>query len=115
MVGDGPGVASCPSVASPGPELRTERLLLRRWRAADREPFARLNADPEVMRHFVAPLSRAESDDLVDRLERELDERGYGVWAVEVAGGEPFVGFVGLHLAAFEAPFTPAVEVGWRL
>src|SRR5207247_517755 len=58
---------------------------------------------------------RAESDDLVDRLERELEERGYGVWAVEVAGGEPFVGFVGLHLAAFEAPFTPAVEVGWRL
>jgi RimJ/RimL family protein N-acetyltransferase len=94
-------------------ELRTQRLLLRRWRDADREPFAALNADPEVMRHFPAPLTREQSDALVDRLEAQFDEHGYGAWAVE-AGGE-LLGFTGLLQATWEAEFTPAVEVGWRL
>ena len=96
-------------------ELRTERLVLRRWRAADREPFAALNADPVVMEHFVAPLSRAESDDLVDRIEDTFDREGWGLWAVEVAETGTFIGFTGLWPARFEAHFTPAVEVGWRL
>ena len=97
------------------PEVRTARLLLRRWREEDREPFARLNADPEVMRWFPAPLGREECDALVDRCEQEFEEHGFGSWAVEVVGGEPFVGLVGLHVASFAAHFTPAVEVGWRL
>jgi ribosomal-protein-alanine N-acetyltransferase len=98
-----------------GPELRTSRLVLRRWRDDDREPFAALNADPVVMEHFPSPLSREESDALVDRIESGLEQRGWGLWAVEVAGRPAFVGFVGLNLATFDAPFTPAVEVGWRL
>ena len=96
-------------------ELRTERLILRRWRDSDREPFARMNADPEVMRHMVRPLTREESDALVDRIERHFDELGYGLWAVEVPGVTRFAGFVGLLRATFPAHFTPAVEVGWRL
>jgi RimJ/RimL family protein N-acetyltransferase len=96
-------------------ELRTSRLVLRRWRDDDREPFAALNADPVVMEHFPAPLSREQSDDLVDRIESGLEERGWGLWAVEVTGTAPFVGFVGLNPALFDAPFTPAVEVGWRM
>jgi RimJ/RimL family protein N-acetyltransferase len=95
--------------------LRTERLLLRRWRPEDRNPFAALNADPVVMEHFVAPLSRSESDDLVDRIEDTFDREGYGLWAVEVVDGSAFIGFVGLWPVTFDAPFTPAVEVGWRL
>lgn len=94
---------------------RTERLLLRTWRPSDREPFARMNADPEVMRHFPAPLQRAESDALADRIEAHFAAHGFGLWAVEVVGGAPFVGFVGLQVVPFEAPFTPAVEIGWRL
>ena len=94
-------------------ELRTARLLLRRWRDDDREPFAALNADPEVMRHFPAVLSRAESDALVDRLEAAFDELGYGRWAVEADGR--LLGFAGLAWAPFDADFTPALEVGWRL
>ena len=78
-------------------------------------PFAALNADPIVMEYFLAPLSRAESDALVDRIEAAIEERGFGLWAVEIINGAPFIGFVGLAPVSFETHFTPAVEVGWRL
>ena len=93
----------------------TPRLLLRRWRREDREPFAALNADPEVMRHFRSPLDRASSDTFVDRIEASFDELGYGLWAVEVVADGRFIGFTGLARQTFPAPFTPCVEVGWRL
>jgi RimJ/RimL family protein N-acetyltransferase len=96
-------------------QLPTERLILRRWRDSDREPFARMNADPEVMRFFPSPLSRAESDAFVDRAELHFDDRDFGLWAVEVPGTAPFIGYVGLSVPRFEAHFMPAVEVGWRL
>jgi RimJ/RimL family protein N-acetyltransferase len=96
-------------------EIRTERLLLRRFHDGDREPFAAVNADPRVMRHLVAPLDRADSDAFVDLIEDRFAEHGYSLWAVEVIGGPPFVGYVGLWDARFDAPFTPAVEIGWRL
>lgn len=95
-------------------ELRTERLLLRRWRDEDREPFAALNADPAVMEHFPDPLVREESDALAARIEREFERHGFGLWALELRGGG-FIGFAGLAVPPFEAHFTPAVEVGWRL
>lgn len=96
-------------------ELRTERLRLRRWSDADLEPFAALNADPVVMEHFPAPLTRAKSDELVARIESTFDDEEVGLWAVEVTATGRFAGFTGLWPATFEAPFTPAVEVGWRL
>jgi ribosomal-protein-alanine N-acetyltransferase len=95
------------------PELRTDRLLLRRWTHADRAPFAAMTADPRVMEHFPAPLTREQSDALVDRIEAGFAEHGFGLWAVEHEGR--FVGFTGLAVPAFEAPFLPGVEVGWRL
>jgi RimJ/RimL family protein N-acetyltransferase len=95
-------------------EGRTSRLLLRRWRASDREPFAQMSADPEVMAHFPATLDRAASDALVDRVEAHFVARGYGLWAIEVQGGESFIGFAGLMVPRFDAHFTPAVEIGWR-
>jgi len=94
-------------------EISTSRLLLRRWQDSDREPFATMNADPEVMRYFPAPLTREQSDALVDRIEAHFAEHGYGLWAVEAQG--TFVGFTGLLWATWEAEFTPALEVGWRL
>ncbi|HEY5014918.1 MAG TPA: GNAT family N-acetyltransferase [Acidimicrobiia bacterium] len=99
----------------PAPELRTERLLLRRWRPEDRAPFAALNADPRVMEHFPSILTRAESDGLVDRIEAGFEQHGFGLWAVEVPGLAPFVGFIGLAAQGAEFPFGPTVEVGWRL
>ena len=94
-------------------ELRTARLLLRRWRDEDRAPFAALNADPVVMEHFPAVLTREQSDALVGRIEAHFDEHGYGLWALEVDGA--FAGFTGLAWQTYEASFTPALEVGWRL
>ena len=96
-------------------ELRTPRLALRQWREADLEPFARLNADPEVMRHFPAPLTREQSDALAEREGRRIKLLGWGLWSVEVTESAQFIGFVGLAEPSFEAHFTPAIEVGWRL
>jgi RimJ/RimL family protein N-acetyltransferase len=95
--------------------LSSARLRLRRWRDEDREPFAALNADPRVMEFFPGTLSRAESDALVDRIEAHFDKHGFGAWAIEVPGVAGFVGFTGLSVPRFEAPFMPCVEVGWRL
>lgn len=95
--------------------LITDRLVLRRWRDGDREAFARLNADPQVMEHFPSPLTRAESDAFVDRIELAFEHDGYGLWAIEVPGRFEFIGYAGLAVPRFEAHFTPAVEIGWRL
>jgi RimJ/RimL family protein N-acetyltransferase len=89
-----------------------ERLILRQWRDEDLEPFAGMNADPEVMRHFPALLSRAESEASMNVFRRAIDERGWGLWAVEVEG--VFAGFTGLGIPRFTAHFTPCTEVGWR-
>lgn len=96
-------------------ELHTRRLLLRRWREDDLAPFAAMNADPEVMELFPSPLDRASSDNLVGRIERGFAEHGFGLWALHVASSGGFIGFTGLSVPGFEAAFTPAVEVGWRL
>jgi ribosomal-protein-alanine N-acetyltransferase len=97
------------------PELRTERLLLRRWLPEDLEPYAALNADPVVREHFANTLTRRECEAEIANFEERFDQRGYGMWAVEVPGVASCIGFIGLDLATFDAPFTPAVEVGWRL
>lgn len=96
-------------------EIRTQRLLMRRWRESDREPFAAMNADPEVMRHFPARLSRAESDRTVDRLDGLFDEHDWGVWALEVLASGRFIGFTGLNPLPDGVPGAGEPEVGWRL
>ena len=95
--------------------LKTERLLLRPFRDADREPFAALNADPAVMEHFPAPMTREESDGLVDRIMTQYDAWGFCLWAVEIQEIGQFIGFTGLSRPSFDAHFMPAVEIGWRL
>ncbi|MEO3428706.1 GNAT family N-acetyltransferase [Pelagibius sp. CAU 1746] len=97
------------------PTLTTKRLILRPWRDSDLAPFAALNADPEVMEHFPASLSREESEAMVGRLRAHFAERGFGWWAAELPGEAPFIGFIGIWVPNFEAHFTPCVEVGWRL
>lgn len=97
-------------------ELTTERLVMRGWREEDLAPFAALNADPEVMRYFPSTQTRQASDAFVkDRIIPSFVEHGFGLWAVERTDTAEFIGFVGLCTVGFDAPFTPAVEVGWRL
>jgi RimJ/RimL family protein N-acetyltransferase len=98
-----------------GPVLRTDRLVLRPWRDADRAPFAALNADPQVMQFFPRTLTRAESDAVVGRIHDHFVRHGFGFWAVEASGVADLVGAIGILVPAFEAAFTPCVEVGWRL
>lgn len=95
--------------------LETERLILRAWRRADRDPFARINSDPVVMEFFPSCLSRAESDQGVDRIERHFREYGFGLFAAELRRDATFIGFIGLNVPRFVAHFTPCVEIGWRL
>jgi len=96
-------------------EVRTERLLLRRWLDSDREPFARLTADAEVMRFFPAPLDRAQSDGLAARADALFDVYGYGLWALERLDTGEFIGFTGLAPMPEGVPGAGGVEVGWRL
>lgn len=95
--------------------LETQRLRLRQWRDEDYPPFARLNADPRVMRYFPTTLSRERSDVMADTLRTLIAERGWGLWAVEESCSGCFVGFVGLHVPSADLPFSPCVEIGWRL
>ena len=97
------------------PELATDRLVLRRWRESDLAPFAALNSDPVVMEHYPSPLSRAESDAMVARIEAHFAAHDFGLFAVEVRDTGEFIGYVGLWPTDFDAAFTPTVEVGWRL
>src|SRR5262245_11972663 len=89
-----------------------EQLILRQWRDSDLDPYAEMNADPEVMRHFPALLTRAETGASLERLRRAIDERGWGLWAVDVDG--VFAGFTGLNVPNFLAHFMPCTEIGWR-
>jgi len=95
--------------------LRTPRLILRPWRDADLEPFAALNADPRVMEHLPALLTRAESDAFVMRTREHFRRHGFGLWAVEAPGVAGFIGYIGLSVPRFTTTFSPCVEVGWRL
>lgn len=95
--------------------IETERLILREWRSDDLEPFARLNADERVCEFLPKSLSREESDAMAGRIRNHFDLHGYGLYAVEVKSSGTFVGFTGLSIPGFDAPFMPAVEIGWRL
>ena len=90
-------------------ELRTERLLLRRWRDADRDAFFEMNSDPVVMATIGPPMDRTQSDAMLDRIEAGFEARGFGLWCVDL-DGEP-LGFTGLSVPWFR----DGVEIGWRL
>jgi RimJ/RimL family protein N-acetyltransferase len=90
-----------------------ETVTLRQWRDADLEAFAAMNADPEVMRYFLAPATREQSVATFRRLRDAIDRQGWGVWAVDVDG--EFAGMVGLLVPRWPLPFMPCTEILWRL
>ena len=95
-------------------ELRTSRLLLRPWRDADLPAYAAMNVDPKVRRWFPSTLTREQSDAQASRLQGHIAAHGFGSWAVKAPGVAPFIGFVGLEHVDVAAPFTSAVQAGWR-
>lgn len=100
--------------------IETDRLILRPWRDTDIDSLAALNADPEVMAFIGEPRTRAQTETMVDTVRRHATDHGFGLWAIEVkagAGREPSgcIGFAGLNVPTFEAPFMPCVEAVWRL
>lgn len=95
--------------------IETERLRLRGWQEADREPFAAMNGSGTVMRYFPDILSVEESDAFVDRIIAEFEETGFGLYAVELKATGEFIGYVGFHRFSFNVPFAPGWEIGWRL
>lgn len=97
------------------PTLSTSRLVLRHWVDEDLPAFARMNADARVMKYFPTLLSRADSDAFAARIRARMQENPFGLWALEIPGHARFAGFVGLSVPAFEAHFTPCMEIGWRL
>lgn len=96
-------------------ELETDRLKLREWKKSDFEPFAKINADSEVMEFLPKALTQKESDDLAKKMIELITKRGWGILAVEVKETKQFIGFVGLHKPTYDFHFTPCVEIGWRL
>jgi RimJ/RimL family protein N-acetyltransferase len=96
-------------------EFSTERLRLRQWKTADRAPFAAMNADPEVMKFFASVGTRESSNRSIDVWQSEIDDTGWSNWAVEHVESGTFMGFVGLSVPRRALPFTPCVEIGWRL
>jgi len=103
------------SLTGASPSLTTDRLILRRWQPADCIPFARLNRDLRVMEHFPNRLTRPQSNLFIERVEAHFEQHGFGLWATELRGSRTFIGFIGLSVPHFEAPFMPCVEIGWRL
>jgi RimJ/RimL family protein N-acetyltransferase len=95
--------------------IETERLLLREWTDEDRAPFVRMNGDPMVMEYLPRSLDEKASNKLVDRFQEHFEKYGYGLYAIERKEDAEFVGFCGLKNVEFDAPFTPAIEIAWRL
>jgi len=96
-------------------QLQTERLLLRQWKEEDLAPFAKMNADPEVMKYYPSTLTTNESNQLADQLREIIQSRGWGLWALELKASGEFIGYTGLHDIDDQLPFAPGIEIGWRL
>ncbi|VUD53978.1 hypothetical protein TDB9533_01944 [Thalassocella blandensis] len=96
-------------------QLETKRCVLRCWNDADLPAFHALNADPEVMRFFPACLSPQKSDEFFTEICKRFKEHGWGFWAIENKANARLVGFVGLNIPQIPLPFSPCVEIGWRL
>ncbi len=95
--------------------LHTQRLILRPWQTQDLLPFAKLNADSDVMAYYPNVLSTEESHAMARKLMGLINQKGWGFWALEIKDSHEFIGFVGLHEPTYELPVTPCTEIGWRL
>jgi len=93
--------------------LKTERLILREWNEADREPFAQMNADSRVMEYLGETMSREQSDAVADRIEAHFKAHGFGLCAADLAESGEFIGFIGLAVpTATKQALRPSPQDG---
>jgi ribosomal-protein-alanine N-acetyltransferase len=95
--------------------FETKRLYFRNWKESDKPVFAEMNADPDVMKYFVNSLNIAQSNAFAERIQKQINEKKYGLWAVELKENKQFIGFIGYNYTDFPSDFTPCIEIGWRL
>lgn len=95
--------------------IETNRLNLRTWGIADADPYFQINQDPKVIERLPGPLTIAQVKDFITRANKQQDQKGYTLWAVELKETGEIMGFTGLNYTDWGSLFTPAVEVGWRL
>lgn len=95
--------------------IHSERLILRPWLESDRQPFAEMSADPSVTEYLLPLNTREASDAWIDRQTAHFAAHGFCFFAVQTTDGGEFVGAVGLSRVGYDAHFTPAVEIGWRI
>lgn len=95
--------------------LKTERLLLRQWAEDDFLPFAEMCSDKDVMEFFPKLQTQSESYEMAKKIQALIEDLGWGLWALEIPNQHRFIGFVGLHIPKDNMPFSPCVEIGWRL
>lgn len=95
--------------------IQTERLGLRMWKESDVSEFAKINADPEVMEFFPKLMSLEDTQAMMERVHKQHNDFGYGLYATEILDTNEFIGFIGFAHPRFEAGFTPCIEIGWRL
>ena len=93
----------------------TPRLGLRLWRTEDLTPFSEINADPETMRFFQNTYSIEDTLEMMNRMQRTFDERGYCYFAVDHLESKELIGTIGLGWKTFESDFSPCVDIGWRI
>lgn len=95
--------------------FQSKRLGFRNWLPEDLPPFAEMNADEEVMEHFPKPLSRQETVDSIERLQKHYAVHGHTYYAVDILETGEFIGFIGLAYQDYETAFNPSIDMGWRL
>ncbi|MBV9731461.1 MAG: GNAT family N-acetyltransferase [Verrucomicrobia bacterium] len=95
--------------------LQTRRLILRQWQESDFLPYAKLNADQRVMEFMLGTMTEEETRQSIENIEKHFDAHGFGRWAVQIADSEKFIGFVGISIPTYTLPFSPCVEVAWRV
>lgn len=93
----------------------SERLGFRAWEESDLDAMAAICADERVMEFFPKPLSRADTKGFIEKMQEQQAAYGHCYFAVELLERDGLIGFVGLAYQTYEAPFTPGVDIGWRL
>jgi len=95
--------------------FKSERLGFRNWKSSDLAEMAEINADSEVMKFFPNIQNSSETQNFIERMQKQFADHGYCYFAVELINDSTFIGFIGIADQTYKADFTPCTDMGWRL